>query len=115
MYVATVIVTALLATVLTASAALKLSHTPAVIEFYGKVGVPADKLNYLAALLLAAAAGLVTGLLWPPIGVAAASGVVLYFAAAIGFHLRARDLKGLPNPMLLLVLAAAALVLRLLT
>lgn len=113
MFVATVIVASVLAAALTASAAMKLSHSPKVVEFYGSVGVPEDKLNYLAALLLAGAGGLVAGLFWPPIGVAAAACLILYFAGAIGFHLRARDLKGLPNPSLLLLAAIAALVLRL--
>jgi hypothetical protein len=115
MFVATVAVSALLAAMLAASAALKLSHADKIVAFYATVGVPERMLNPLAALLLAAAAGLAAGLLWAPVGVAAAAGLIGYFAVAIGFHMRVGDLKGLPTPALYLALAAAALALRLAT
>lgn len=115
MFTTTVIVTVVLAALLMLSATMKAGHSDAVVRFYERVGVPEDKLNYLALVLLAGAAGLLLGLFWPPIGIAAAVGVICYFAGAIAFHLRARDLKGLPNPVLLLAMGVAALVLRLTT
>jgi DoxX-like family len=115
MSIATAIVSSLLAALISYSAARKLSHRERFIEGYLRVGVPEDKLNYLAAILLAGAAGLVLGHFWAPIGVAAAMGVILYFGSAIAFHLRADDARNLPTPLILLVLAAAALVLQLAT
>ena len=112
MLVATMIVSALLAVLLAYSAIRKLSHDEQVVEGYARAGVPEDKLNYLAATLLAAAAGLIAGLVWAPLGVAAASGLVVYFVAAIGFHTRAGDTKNLPTPLVMALLAAAALALR---
>jgi hypothetical protein len=101
-----------LALLLCISALLKLGHKPAGVASYARAGVPESWLNALALLLVAAAAALVGGLFWPPIGVAAAGGLVLYFAVAIGFHVRGRDLASLGMPMLLECLALAALWLR---
>jgi hypothetical protein len=115
MFVAAAVVSLLLAALLVFAAARKLSHREAVVESYVKVGVPRDKLNYLAFILLGAAVGLVAGLLWPPIGAAAAAGLVCYFALAITAHIRADDAKNLPTPVLMLALAIAALMLWLAT
>jgi hypothetical protein len=115
MFVATVIVSVLLAALLAFAAVRKLSHREAVVRTYLRVGVPEDKLDYLAMLLLAGAAGLILGLVWGAIGVAAAAGVVSYFLVAIAFHLRADDVENLPTPLAIAVLAAAALALRIAT
>jgi hypothetical protein len=115
MFVATVIVSGLLAATLAFAAIRKLSHRPEVVQTYARVGVPEDKLNYLAIILLAGAAGLILGLFWAPIGVAAAIGVVSYFLLAIASHVRADDTENLPTPIVIEVVAAAALALRLVT
>jgi hypothetical protein len=47
------------------------------------------------------------------LGVAAATGLTLYFLGALGFHVGARDAKGLPMPTVFLVLSVLALVIRL--
>jgi hypothetical protein len=114
MFVATVIVSAVLAAALLMSAGAKLVRRTAVMEGMAAVGVPADRVWMLAVLEIAGAAGLIAGLFWAPIGIAAAIGVVLYFIAAIGAHLRKHD-PGFMPPTGILVVAAAALVLRLVT
>lgn len=101
----------LLAVVITFSAALKLTHRPAVVDSYRKAGVPERWLNPLAAVLLAAAAGLIGGLWWPIAGIAAAAGLVVYFALAVGFHIRSHDTAHVATPAVLAVAAAATLVL----
>jgi hypothetical protein len=113
MSAATAVTSAFLAALLTFSAIRKLSHQERFVQGYLRVGVPEDKLDYLAVILLAAAAGLVLGLFWAPIGVAAAIGVILYFIVAIGFHIRADDAEHLPTPLAIALIATAALVLRL--
>jgi hypothetical protein len=113
MSVATAAVSALLAALLAFSAIRKLSHRPEVVEAYRRAGVPEDKLDYLAITLLAGAAGLVAGLLWAPLGLAAALALVVYFLVAMSFHLRAGDAEHLPTPLVMELLAAAVLVLRL--
>src|ERR687892_477805 len=74
MFAAAAVVSALLAALLAFSAIRKLSHRPEVVATYTRVGVPEDRLNYLALILLAAAAGVVVGLFWGPPGVVAAWG-----------------------------------------
>jgi hypothetical protein len=113
--VATVVTSALLAVVLTGSAAMKLSHREPVVRSYLRVGVPEHRLNLLAGILLAGAAGLLTGIAWPPVGLAAASGVVCYFVLAAGAHIRAGDIRNIATPVAILTLAALTLTLRLAT
>ena len=82
-----------------------------VLVTAAKVGVPQSWMTMLGALNAAAALGLLLGLIGvPPIGTAAAIGLVLYFVGAIITHLRARDYSIGPASAFLL-LAVAALVL----
>jgi hypothetical protein len=115
MLVVTAVVSILLAAALAFAAVRKLSHRPEVVASYTRVGVPEDRLNLLALILMAGAAGLVVGLVWAPIGIAAAIGVIVYFALALGAHVRADDLANLPTPAVIELLAVAALALRLAT
>ncbi|MCD6015770.1 MAG: hypothetical protein K0R88_1854 [Solirubrobacterales bacterium] len=115
MFLATVIISALLAGLLAFSAVRKLSHEQGVVATYTRAGVPEDKLDYLAITLLAGAAGLLLGLVWAPIGVAAAIALVFYFLVAIAFHIRADDAEHLATPLAIALIAAAALILRLAT
>jgi hypothetical protein len=113
MYMALVIVSILLAATITLSAALKLMHRPKVVESYRRAGVPEAWLNGLAAVLIAAAAGLIVGLWWPIAGIAAAAGLVVYFMLAVGFHIRANDAAHMVTPAILTAVAAATLALQL--
>jgi DoxX-like family len=105
------VVSGVLAALLTFSAVRKLSHAPDVVESYARAGVREQWLNPLAIVLLAGAAGLVAGIFWEPLGIAAAGAFVAYFAVACSFHLRNGDAAHLPTPLLMLALAAAALAL----
>jgi hypothetical protein len=115
MVVATVVITVLLAATLAWSAVRKLSHQEEVVQSYRRAGVPEGMLNGLAMILLAGAAGLILGLFWAPIGIAAAIGLVCYFVVAVAFHIRANDTQHLSTPLMLAVIAAIALVLRIAT
>lgn len=115
MSAATVVVSALLALLMSYAAVRKLSHRPDVVASYARVGVPEEKLNLLAMTLLAAASGLLVGLAWAPIGVATASAVVVYFLVAIAAHIRSGDLEHLPTPIAMELLAAGAIALRVAT
>jgi DoxX-like family len=106
------VVTVLLAAILAFAAARKLTHREDVVAAYAKVGVPEDRLNQLACILLAGAAGLLLGLAWAPIGIAAAGGVVVYFLLAIAAHVRHRDIGNLPAPIAIEALAVTAVVLQ---
>ena len=113
MFAAYATVSVLLAALLAFAAVRKLGHRPEVVETYVRVGVPEERLDLLAVVLLAGAAGLLAGIAWRPLGVAAASCLVLYFLVAIAAHIRARDQRNMATPLLIELLAIAALVLRL--
>jgi len=112
---AAVVASALLAGLLTFTAFRKLTHRPAVVQSYARVGVPERALNLLAALLLAAAAGLLVGLVVPLIGIITSIALIGYFAVAIGAHIRFGDLAHVATPIVYWLLAIAALVLRVAT
>jgi hypothetical protein len=112
MFTALIVVSVLLAALLGFTAARKLTHRPEIVATYTRVGVPEDKLDHLAGILILGAVGLIAGLAWTPLGVAAAAALVAYFALAIGAHIRARDLANLPTPVLMALLAGSALALR---
>ena len=112
MDVALIVVSSLLAAVVTFSAALKLTHRPAVVESYRTAGVPESWLNGLAALLLVAAVGLVVGIWWPIAGLAAAGGLVIYFLLAVGLHIRANDTAHAVNPAVLACVAVVVVALQ---
>ncbi len=112
MFLATAIVSILLAALLAYAAVRKLSHRPEVVASYELVGVPEERLNLLAVTLLAGAAGLLLGLAWRPIGIAAAGAVAVYFLVAISAHIRSRDLAHIGTPIAIEILAVAATVVR---
>jgi hypothetical protein len=112
LFAATVIVTVALALMMATAAARKLSHSASVVDSYRRAGVPERMLNPLAIILVAGAAGLLVGVWWAPVGIAAAVGTIAYFVGAISFHVRNDDLGRLPTPAAYLAMAAASLVLQ---
>jgi hypothetical protein len=114
MFIATVLLGVLLAGVLLFSAYAKLTRNPQVTATVVGVGCPERFIWLLAVCEAAGAVGILIGLYWWPIGVAAAIGVVAYFVLAVAAHLRAKrfDLLGAGT---ILAVAVAVLVLRQLT
>jgi uncharacterized membrane protein YphA (DoxX/SURF4 family) len=113
MFIAYAVIAGLLALGLLPSAWTKLTRQERVVQtFTGQLGVPLGLYPFLAACEIAGAAGLIIGLWYRPLGIAAAAGVALYFVGAIGAHLRKNDGKGIVTPVLILILAVTALVLR---
>ncbi|MEU5422622.1 DoxX family protein [Streptomyces sp. NPDC001407] len=83
-----------------------------VLANSAEVDVPPSWLPWLATLKAAGAAGLLLGLLGVrAVGVAAAVGLVLFFAGAVAAHIRARVYRNIGFPGAYLGLAAASLVL----
>jgi hypothetical protein len=78
MYSATAFVSAVLAALMSYAAARKVTHRPEVLESYRRAGVPEDKLDLLAIVLFVVAAGLLVGLIWAPIGIAAGAAALVY-------------------------------------
>src|SRR5256886_12588179 len=74
-----------------------------------KAGVPESWMTTLGILKAAGALGLLAGIGVPPIGTAAAVGLILFFVAAIITHLRARDYSfGMAVVFLALAVAAGS-------
>jgi uncharacterized membrane protein len=111
MSVALVVVTTLLVLILLFSAGAKLARSAHVVNTMARVGVPQRMLPRLAIVEIAGAAGLAAGFSWWPIGVAAAIGVVLYFAGAVVSHVRVNDTKNLSPAAVMAALAVGELVL----
>jgi len=83
-----------------------------VLANSAKVHVPRSWLPMLGALKLAGALGLLVGVVGlPVIGIAAATGLVLYFIGAVIAHVRARVFYNIAFPGAYLGLSAASLVL----
>ena len=114
MFVATVIVSVLLALAAIGSGFGKLSKQPKLVESLTGLGVPMAWLPRLAAAEIAGGVGLLLGLKVAPLGIAAAIGLVAYFAGAVATHRRAKD-KNFAPPAVLALLSVAALVLRAVT
>jgi hypothetical protein len=93
------------------SALAKLRHDRHVVDVVHRiVGVPMRFFPALAACELAGALGLGAGLWWPPLGAAAALGLVLYFMGAVAGHLRVGDVRGIGPALFALCAALASLV-----
>jgi hypothetical protein len=116
MHAAYLIVTVTFALLVTTSGLGKIRRDARQVKVvHETVGVPLKYFPLLAACELAGAMGLVGGILWPILGLAAGIGLELYFLGAIVSHLRVGDAKGIGSPVFMLVLAAVALALRFVT
>jgi len=106
-------ITVAFALMVTYSGVGKIRRDPLPVKVvHETIGLPLEYFPLLAACEFAGAVGLVAGIWWPPIGIAAAIGLVLYFVGAIVSHLRVGDVKGIGSAAFMLVLAAIALALR---
>src|SRR5690606_39947380 len=73
-------------TTLFRSAYGKLTRDPQQMTTLERVGFPERYVPLLAAAEIAGAAGILTGLAWAPLGVAAAVGLIAYFIGAVVSH-----------------------------
>ena len=114
MFSALVVVSLLLAAAIAPSARAKLKRDERQTAAMRAVGFPAEKTPWLGAAESAGACGLLLGLFWWPLSIAAAIGLIVYFLGACGYLLRAHITK--PGPLgsaaLFLAGSIAALVLR---
>jgi hypothetical protein len=86
-------------------AAGKLLGHPKMRASAAHFGIPWSRYRLIGLAELAAAAGVLGGLYWRPLGVAAAAGAALLLVGAIYQHLRAHD----GGPVLLPALVAVAI------
>ena len=114
MYPAYVVVTLVAIAANTFSGVAALVHFKPILPGMVKAGVPESWLTFpIGTLKTAGAVGLLLGVIGVPlIGTAAAVGLILFFVGAIFTQLRARDYS-LGLAIVFLLLAVAALALRL--
>jgi hypothetical protein len=93
-----------------------MSVAAAVVSFVLALVLPPSFLWLLGVTQFAGAVGIVAGLWWSPLAIAAAIGLVLYFLSAVGAHVRvghprqavpsAAILLGSISTLVLVILAA---------
>jgi len=116
MHTAYLLITILFAAMVAFSAVAKVRRDPKVVHMIEEVvGVPLKHFPLLAACEFAGALGLVLGIWLPWAGIAAGVGLVVYFVGAVVSHLRVRDFNGIGPAVFMLMVAAGALALRVLT
>jgi hypothetical protein len=109
-----VAITFIVAAVVAFSGVMKIRRDPQVVRrVHEIVGVPLAYFPLLAALEFVGALGLVLGIFWPLLGIAAGVGLALFFVGAILSHLRVRDFKGVGPAFFMLVVVGVALAMRL--
>ncbi|MFJ4851494.1 MULTISPECIES: DoxX family protein [unclassified Streptomyces] len=86
MYIAAVILSVLLALVLLAAGAPKMQLKGAVPDGLIEKGLSSALVRFIGIAEAAAAAGLIVGIWWQPLGIAAAVGTVAVLIGAISFH-----------------------------
>ena len=92
MHIAYLVITLVFALMVTFSGVGKIRRDPIPVRVvHEAIGLPLKYFPLLAVCEFAGAIGLVTGIWWPGLGVAAGIGLVLYFVAAIVSHLRVGD------------------------
>lgn len=112
MSVATVGLSGLLAA-LSGASGIYLARRPAdLVGVLDGLGVPRSWIPWLSAAKMTGAVGVLAGLWWPPLGIAAAVGLFVYFLGAVLSHLRVGDWN-LGGALALTALATAVCVLQL--
>lgn len=106
LYVGLTLVTALAAA---AGTWMNYTHHPIPVAAAEQVQVPESWMVPLGTLQGAGALGLIAGFVFPPIGLLAATGLVLFFIGAVIAHLRVGDRHyGAVLPALALAIATLA-------
>src|SRR5579859_1804916 len=111
MSLAYIIVNALLALGMAWCAYAEFTRFKGIPEQMAKARVPLEWLPALATVKVVALIGVLVGFWVPAIGILTAGAVVVYFLAAIAWHIGAHD-SNIAGASFFLVLAASALVLR---
>lgn len=83
-----------------------------ILDNMSAYGLPGRWIVPLGVIKALGALGLLAGLVWPGLGVAAAIGLVAYFVCAVAVVVRARRFGDIPYPAAYLALAVAVLLTR---
>jgi uncharacterized membrane protein YphA (DoxX/SURF4 family) len=113
-YIAAVILSVLLALVTLAAGAPKAQFKGDVVDGLVAKGLSSALVRFIGLVEVAAAAGLVAGIWWQPLGIAAAVGMAVLLLVAIGYHVKWGDYRdsaargAATVPVLLFLVAVAA-------
>ncbi|KAB1152819.1 DoxX family protein [Micromonospora sp. DT46] len=110
MHIPILVLTLILAAVFLGTAVPKLTGQAQMRERMDHLGVSPGLTRLLGVLELAAVAGLLLGLLWAPLGIAAAIGLALQMVGAVVYHARAKDPAPMTLTPVIFAVAAVALV-----
>lgn len=86
-----IVLTAIAGVVVAATGGAKVAAVPDMRARAHHLGFSSNRFRVIGALELAGVGGLVAGLAWPPIGIAAATGLVAMMGGAVVCHVRAGD------------------------
>jgi uncharacterized membrane protein YphA (DoxX/SURF4 family) len=106
MHIAALILSIVLGLAMLASGLMKLIRAPRIVSLMAAVHVTPPQLTVLGALQVASTIGLIAGIWFPPLAIAASIGLVLYFTGAIVAHVRAGD-PAMQGAIMFLLLAIA--------
>ena len=98
-FIATIVLSVLLAAAVLGSGGAKLAVAKQSIEIRDRLGIAAPLWRSIGVLEVAAAVGLAVGLAIPALGIAAAVGPVLLLIGAIATHARRTTCPTLPRPL----------------
>ncbi len=112
MFTAYAVVSVLLAVMLAGSATADFVRYRKIGSLMAEMEVPESWMTNLGLIKAAGGIGLLVGIGVPPVAMAAAIGIILFFVGAITIHLRAGD-DSFALAVVFGLLAVAALVLRL--
>jgi uncharacterized membrane protein YphA (DoxX/SURF4 family) len=112
MFIATIVLSALLAVAFLGSGGLKLVGAKQSLQMRDQLQVGAQLWRLVGALEIAGGVGLAVGFVIPVIGIAAAVGLALLMVGGIVAHARAQDLRNAGPAALLFMLAVVTVVLR---
>jgi uncharacterized membrane protein YphA (DoxX/SURF4 family) len=112
MFIATIVLSALLAVAFLGSGGLKLVGAKQSLQMRDQLQVGAQLWRLVGALEIAGGVGLAVGFVIPVIGIAAAVGLALLMVGGIVAHARAQDLRNAGPAALLLMLAVVTVVLQ---
>jgi uncharacterized membrane protein YphA (DoxX/SURF4 family) len=111
MSITTIVLSALLAATFLGSGGMKVAGAKQSLQIRDQLRIGAHLWTAIGVLEAAGGAGLLVGLAIPAIGVAAAAGLALLMAGAIGAHVRASDARNAFPAGLFLALSVAVAVL----
>ncbi len=107
METARIVLAALTCVLLLVAALSKVTGQQSMRDMAAHLAVPWPRYRAIGYLELAAVAGIVVGLWWAWLGVAAGTGVVLLMVGAVVVHVRAKDPVPAMGPALALLVLAA--------